>query len=123
MGRGAVLRQKIGAEAGAPAQRIVDDQVLQEGAAALLDPDQAACRQFGDRAAHGVAVDRETGGKLGLGRQARARLEPAGPKVALEPVRDLAPDRDAAAALQGIGRALSSKDHRAAVGMPLHAER
>src|SRR3546814_7882513 len=66
---------------------------LHEGAAALLDAQQALLLERGHAAAQGVAVDGEARGELGLGRQSLPRREDPFADVLLQGFGNLAPQR------------------------------
>src|SRR5690606_15444774 len=82
---------------GAPGDSIIDDVLLHEGAAALLDPQETGVLQRRHGAPERVPVDAEAVGQLRLGWQAFARLEGAGGDLGLQGLLDPAPQRHAGA--------------------------
>jgi hypothetical protein len=78
-------------KARAGADRIGEPPALDEGAAAARGAHQPAPGEFGDRAPHRVAIDREARGDLGFARQLLAGGDFAGDDGALEVVGDAPP--------------------------------
>lgn len=77
---------------------IVEHWFGDEGASAVLDPDQAVAGEVFQRAADGVAVDREAAGKCCFRGQAAAGYDGAGRDVLAQLRCDSGPDRDAGGA-------------------------
>ena len=77
-----------------------------ERPAALLDPHQAAARQFLQRAAHGVAVDCEMLRQFRFGRQPAAGRVCAGADILLQMAGDLPPQGHAFVAQHRMSRAV-----------------
>ena len=94
-GRLAIVAADPFREARARADDVIEHVLGDEGAAPLLDADEALARQFLERAAHGVAIDAEAGREQGLGGQPAAGRTGAAEDLALEGLGDLAPESDA----------------------------
>ncbi len=90
----ALAAQVLG-KARALADGVVDGVFLDEGTAALLDPDQAALLQLAHGAPYRVAVDRELGGQLGFGGQLLSGRIEFVADVVRKGFADLPPDGDA----------------------------
>ena len=74
---------------------VVDDVFGNEGAPALLYPEQPAVGKFLDGAANRVTVDTEAGGQFGLGGQSGAGRRTAGSDFLAQRICDLPPQGDA----------------------------
>ena len=86
-------------KAGAAAHRIAQPLApLDEGAAALFDPQNAFAGQGGDGIAHRMAIDVETFGQSDFARQRLLIIELAGADRYTDLVGDLPPKGDAAMA-------------------------
>src|SRR5690606_9568914 len=92
----ALAAQVLG-KARAPPDGVVDGVFLHESAAALLDAHQAALLEFAHGAPDGVAVVRELGRQLGLGRQAFAGRVELVADLVRQQFTDLSPYRDTGA--------------------------
>ena len=100
-------------EAGARADGVIQHILGDEGAAALLDADQAAARQFFQRAAHGVAIDAEAGREFRLGWQAGTRRIVGAADLLVQGFDDLPPQREAGLASLGTVRHRRAPGHTA----------